>query len=246
MLLLGGLLVLTSCGTSTGATAFGGALFGGMIGSAVGGISGGPRGSSIGTLIGSAAGAMAGVAVDNALQQKADTYYGDASVTKDHYNDNRRSSGERNMNVKETYDPVYNDVVDLSMPKAEVENVDSAVLFPNTPYPIYVENMRFINNTNTPHIAQNELVTIQFEIRNISETTITNIVPVVMETTGNKRLQISPATLIEQVPGGSAIRYSTFVKAQDNLKNGTAHFDIYVTANGAIVSKKTQFDVALN
>ncbi len=245
-LLIGSLLILTSCGTTTGTSAFSGALFGGMIGSAVGGIAGGPRASSIGTLIGGAAGGLAGVAVDNALQKQAQTYYGDANVVQDSYNDNRRADGMRNMNVKETYDPVYNDVVDLSMPKAHVENKDSAVLFPNTQYPIYIENSQFINNTSTPHIAQNEMVCIQFEIRNISETTITNVVPVVMETTGNKRLQISPATLIEQIPGGTALRYSTFVKAQDNLKSGTAHFDIYITANGALVSQKVSFDVPLN
>ncbi len=247
-LLVSSLLILTSCSTttSTTSTAFGGALFGGMIGSAVGGISGGPRGSSIGTLIGGAAGAMAGVAVDNALQKKAQTYYGDADVNKDSYNDNRRASGMRNMNVRESYDPVYNDIVDLRMPKAHVESTDSAILFPNTQYPIYIENTHFLNSTATPHIAQNEMVSIQFEIRNISETTITNVVPVVIETTGNKRLQISPATLIEQIPGGSALRYSTFVKAQDNLKSGTAHFDIYITANGAMVSQKVSFDVPLN
>ncbi len=245
-LIISSLLILTSCSTSSTSTVFGGALFGGMIGSAVGGISGGPRGSSIGTLIGGAAGAVAGVAVDNALEKTAQTYYGDANVAKDTYNDNRRANGMRNMNTKETYDPVYNDIVDLKMPQAHVESTDSAVLFPNTQHPIYIENTHFLNSTATPHIAQNEMVSIQFEIRNISETTITNVVPVVIETTGNKRLQISPATLIEQVPGGTALRYSTFVKAQDNLKSGTAHFDIYITANGALVSQKVSFDVPLN
>ena len=57
VLSLGGVLLLSSCGTYTEAGATTGGWFGSIIGSAIGGIAGGPRGSDIGTLIGMAGGA---------------------------------------------------------------------------------------------------------------------------------------------------------------------------------------------
>lgn len=61
------LVVMSSCGTYTGA----GASFGSILGSAIGGIAGGGRGSDIGTIIGMAGGAAIGAAADNARQKRA-------------------------------------------------------------------------------------------------------------------------------------------------------------------------------
>ena len=78
VLSLGGVLLLSSCGTYTEAGATTGGWFGSIIGSAIGGIAGGPRGSDIGTLIGMAGGAVVGAAVgqaaDEAQQKKMEQY----------------------------------------------------------------------------------------------------------------------------------------------------------------------------
>lgn len=71
---LGGMMLLSSCGTASGTGAFVGGQFGHVIGSAIGGISGGWRGQHVGSLVGTVGGAVAGAAigaaVDNAQQRK--------------------------------------------------------------------------------------------------------------------------------------------------------------------------------
>ena len=75
---LGALMLLSSCGTYTGAGAVTGGSFGSIIGSAIGGISGGWRGSNVGSLIGMAGGAVVGAAIgsaaDRAEQQRYEEY----------------------------------------------------------------------------------------------------------------------------------------------------------------------------
>ena len=70
---MGGMMLLSSCGTATGTGAFVGGQFGHVIGSAIGAISGGWRGQHVGSLVGTVGGAVAGAAigaaVDNAQQR---------------------------------------------------------------------------------------------------------------------------------------------------------------------------------
>lgn len=72
------LLMLSSCGTYTGAGAYTGSTFGSILGSAIGGIAGGARGSDIGTIVGMAGGAVVGAAIGSAAdkveQQRHDTW----------------------------------------------------------------------------------------------------------------------------------------------------------------------------
>ena len=70
--------------------------------------------------------------------------------------------------------------------------------------------------------------------------------PMVQETTGNKRLLISPSTMIETLDAHKAIRYTAFISAQDNLKTGAAHFRISVLAGKTLVSNIVEFDIPLN
>ena len=99
---LGAVLLLTSCGTYTGAGAVTGGSFGSIIGSAIGGIAGGRHGSNVGTLIGMAGGAAVGAAVgaaaDNAQQRQYEDYQ---------YTPQRRSSSsasQRRYNYDDNYD----------------------------------------------------------------------------------------------------------------------------------------------
>ena len=63
ILLMGTLMLLSSCGTYTASGAYTGSSLGSILGSAIGGISGGPRGSDVGTIVGMAGGAIIGGAI---------------------------------------------------------------------------------------------------------------------------------------------------------------------------------------
>lgn len=65
-------LVVSSCGTYTGAGAYAGASLGGHIGSVLGCITGGHRGSDLGALVGMAGGAAVGAMIGAAADQKVD------------------------------------------------------------------------------------------------------------------------------------------------------------------------------
>jgi hypothetical protein len=112
--------------------------------------------------------------------------------------------------------------------------------------PIVISNARFINDQNTTHIAKGELVKISFEVKNATGDALTNVVPVVKETTGNKHLFISPSTLVERLAGHKAIRYTAYVSAEKSLKTGTAHFVISVYSNDQLISNTIEFDIDLN
>lgn len=88
---VGALLLLSSCGTYTGAGAYTGGTFGSMIGSAIGGIAGGPRGSDIGMLIGMAGGAAVGAAVGAAADDAQQRQYEEHRMSVER----RRSSMEQ-------------------------------------------------------------------------------------------------------------------------------------------------------
>lgn len=225
-LLMMGVVTMTSCGTAASG-AFNGATFGGIIGSCIGGISGGPRGSDIGTLVGMATGAAAGVAIGSAVERRAQgdgyAYSGGGAA--------EYGAAERSEQ------PVYDDVITLQPQRQGAAEQNTSIV---------VDNVRFINDAGTMHIARGELVKISFEIRNTTAGDITNIVPVVDETTRNKRLMHSPTTMVESLGPHKGIRYTAYISAQDNLRTGTAHFRIYVMTGNAVVSNVIEFDIPLN
>lgn len=232
-----GALIVSSCG-STGSGAFSGAMLGGVIGSCIGGIGGGPRGSDIGTLIGMAGGAAAGAAIANAADQQQARAYNATRAYNDSYAD---STSDYADPAERSDKPVYDDVITMGDTRQE-QQMPAAQKYATN---IRIENVRFINSSNTTHIAKGELVKISFELRNVTDSHWTNIVPTVQETTGNKRLIVSPSTLIESLAPRKAIRYTAFVSAQKNLRTGTAHFRLYVTSNGDVMSNVEEFDIPL-
>lgn len=235
--LIVGAIIVSSCG-STGSGAFSGAMLGGVIGSCIGGIGGGPRGSDIGTLVGMAGGAAAGAAIANAAEQQQARAYNAARYSNDSY-DSYSSQGSDPGERSEK--PVYDDVITMDGGQTQQQKEDAKAYATD----IRIDNIRFINNSNTTHISKGELVKISFEVRNVTNSASTNIVPMVQETTGNKRILISPSTMIESLAPHKAIRYTAFVSAQKNLKTGTAHFRLCVMSNGGVVSNVEEFDIPL-
>lgn len=238
VILIVGAIILSSCGTASSG-AFSGAMLGGVVGSCIGDISGGPRGSDIGTLVGMATGAMAGAAIGNAAEaQQRNSYYSQQSERVRSYTDDAAYSDPSGRSEQ----PIYDDVINMAPSSVSVQQLQ-AVKYDTD---IVIDNVRFINSDNTQHISKGELVKIAFDIRNVSNRTLRNIVPVVRETTANKRLIVSPSTMIEALDAHKVIRYTAYVSAQENLKTGTAHFQVSVMTGGAVVSNTVDFDIPLN
>lgn len=254
---LAGVLMLTSCG-STESGLFTGAAFGSIIGSCIGGIAGGPRGHDVGTLVGLASGAAMGAAVGHANER---SYYtaDQASYSNSNYSSTTEDISGYSSNA------VYDDVITMQPAVLKASDVtttgesyvrDTTVTLnqlqealsnaPVSQYAVTIQNVRFINDSNTEHISKGELVKIAFEMRNTSGSTLAGLVPSVEETTGNKRLMISPSTMIESLASKRALRYTAYVSAQKNLKTGTAHFRVSVKSNNAVISNVVEFDIPLN
>lgn len=133
-----------------------------------------------------------------------------------------------------------------SVPTVPLSRIEAAEAQHSSAFPITIQNARFINDMGDMHIGRGEVVQIVFEVRNTTSNTVYNVVPTVQETTGNKRLFISPSTTIESLAPHSAIRYTAYVSAQTNLKTGTAHFSVKVLSANQLISNVVEFDVALN
>ncbi len=237
LILIVGAIMMTSCNTASNG-AFSGAMFGGVIGSCIGGINGGPRGSDVGTLVGMMAGAATGAAIGSAVEsQQTRAYY---ALPPEEIRDGNRGITYDDQSGR-SEKPVYDDVIQMDKKSVDINEIQT----PRYDTDIRIENVRFVNDANTQHISKGELVKISFEVCNVSDSVTLNIVPMVKETTDNKRILVSPATMIENLGAHKAIRYTAFVSAQKNLKTGTAHFQISVMSGTEVISNIVEFDIPL-
>lgn len=208
-------LALSGCGTYAGQGANTGAGLGSILGSAIGGISGGHRGSDIGTVVGMAGGAVIGAAVgssaDKARQRKVERHQypyenvgeGDAESGFDPNN-----SGDDRI----VFDEAPNSV------NGEMANNTSGFGFSNGE--VEIRNIAFVDSDGDGILRASEECKVSFEIMNRSRQPLHNVTPMVKETTGNKRVYISPSILIERIMPHRGIRYTAAVVGASKLKNG--------------------------
>ena len=265
---LGALMLLSSCGTYTGAGAVTGGSFGSIIGSAIGGISGGWRGSNVGSLIGMAGGAVVGAAIgsaaDKAEQQRYEEYaqqrrYEDYRRTRaserrmsqygqngeqrgyDNQRDNQRGYGNDQSGFDSSNsgdDRLYGFDEDFN---AKPDSVSVTAL--SLPA-IEIRNPRIIDATHDGMLSRGEEVRMVFEIFNNSQKPIFQILPTVAEITGNKHIRVSENVLVESIMPGRGIRYTAVVKADDRLKDGEAIIRIGVLhQNKEVVSQSREFPI---
>lgn len=269
VLSLSALLLLSSCGTYTGLGAYAGASFGTKLGSAIGGIAGGPRGSDIGTIVGMAGGAIVGGAIgaqaDQAQQQERSRYEARSAYDRG-YNDglNSGNSAYNNSNADANgsgFDPSnsgddtlydFNDSdYTGSYSATQPEKVTPTVRYdgikaarPNMAGLVEVRNARFVDDNQNGRLNAGELCKVIFEVQNTSQNMLTDIQPVVIETTGNRQIAISPGIHVERIAPGKGIRYTAMVKAGRKLKDGISCFRVYAAqGNGRIVSNVCEFNV---
>ena len=259
LLMLCSSLVMGSCDTYTGSGAYAGGSIGSILGSAIGGLSGGPRGSDMGTIIGMAGGAVVGAVIGSqADQAKADreaayqqdrverrsgSDYSNAPVT-----DNPEIFDSNNGGDDRLYDFKGKDYTGdysaqqptTSMPSATVEELGARFSYSPT---LEIVNARFVDDNEDNCLNRNETCKVIFEIVNRGHEPVYDVVPTVVETTGNKHIFISPSIHVEKISPGSGVRYTAMVKADRKLKDGMARFCVSVIHEGKSISKVNEFNI---
>ena len=261
---LGALMLLSSCGTYTGAGAITGGSFGSIIGSAIGGISGGWRGSNVGSLIGMAGGAVVGAAIgsaaDKAEQQRYEEY-----AQQRRYEDYRRTrASERRMSQygqngeQRGYDNQRgygNDQSGFDSSNSGDDRLygfdedfnakpDSVSVTALSLPAIEIRNPHIIDASRDGYLNRGEECRVVFEIFNNSTKPAFRIQPSVSEVTGNRHIRVSQNVLVESIMPGKGIRYTAIVKADDRLKDGEAVIRIGVLQrNKEITSQTKEFTI---
>ena len=259
LLMLCSSLVMSSCDTYTGSGAYAGGSIGSILGSAIGGLSGGPRGSDMGTIIGMAGGAVVGAFIgsqadqaqadreaayqQDRVERRSGSDYSNTPVT-----DNPEIFDSNNGGDDRLYDFKGKDYTGdysaqqptTSMPTAPVEELGARFSYSPT---LEIVNARFVDNNEDNCLNRNETCKVIFEIVNRGHEPVYDVVPTVVETTGNKHIFISPSIHVEKISPGSGVRYTAMVKADRKLKDGMARFCVSVIHEGKSISKVNEFNI---
>lgn len=85
-----------------------------------------------------------------------------------------------------------------------------------------VRNIRFIDSGRNQTINSEETCKIIFEVVNEGNRVVHNVVPIVEEVSGMKKLYISPSTMVERIAPNDGIRYTATLEAGKRIKTGIA------------------------
>lgn len=91
-----------------------------------------------------------------------------------------------------------------------------------------IRNIRFIDDSRNHVINSGENCKVIFEIMNEGNKTAYNVVPVVVETTGMKRIYISPSVMIEQITPRNGVKYTANISAGERIKTGNVTIRIAI------------------
>ena len=229
-----GAMLLSSCST-TESGASNGAFFGSIIGSAIGGISGGHRGSDIGTLVGMAGGAVVGTAIGQASEKAEQRKY-------DEYMRRRTDSGFDPNNGGDDRIVMETEVPSNTVSLDELKNMTGYNVNINESIQLRHEN--FTDANGDGNISPGEECKVSFEIMNNSDVEIFNVIPTVIETTGNKHIHISPTVRVESIKPHQGVRYTATILADKRLKDGNAVIRVTVTqGQNDIASMAKEFNI---
>jgi hypothetical protein len=106
-----------------------------------------------------------------------------------------------------------------------------------------IRNARFIDDNEDGTIQRGELCKIIFEVYNVGKQSVTDVVPTVLETTGNKHIYISPNMHVERIDPGKGIRYTAIITSDNGLRNGTVRFCVSVVQGNRNISKVSEFNI---
>lgn len=124
--------------------------------------------------------------------------------------------------------------------QSSVENLASNLKYtPN----IEIRNARFVDENQNGKIERGEMSKVIFEVYNRGKQTLYDVVPTVVEASGNRHIFISPNMHVEQLQPGKGIRYTALVKADNKLKDGSAKICVSVVQGGKSISKVSEFNI---
>lgn len=252
-------LMLSSCGSYMASGAYTGSSLGSILGSAIGGLSGGPRGSDWGTIIGMAGGAVVGTAIgsaaDKAQQERISDYHQRIQDREDarqsgYYNRQQETQGYDNsgFNPGNTGD----DRIDFDMPapkgatgsapSVSSRSLSATGVKANGPQ-LVISNVHYEDQGSDNVLKAGEVNKISFDLKNLSGTTVYDVEPQVVETTGNRHILVSPSIRVESIAPGSGIRYTATIVGDRSLRKGYANFEISAKASNGVSAVAQNFEV---
>lgn len=263
-----GAIMLSSCSTADSG-ASNGAFFGSILGSAIGGISGGHRGSDIGTIVGMAGGAIAGAAIGSANEKKEQKKYEEyLRQRNERYSREYQKREISRMNDESGFDPNNggDDRIEMEPESPATASVRNSSDEPYTTVEaktvtldqlkamtnynvninerIQLRNVSFVDADGNGEIQPEEECKVSFEIMNNSDVEIFDVVPTVIEVSGNKHIHISPGIRVESIKPHQGVRYSATVKADKRLKDGNAVIRVAVAqGQNDIMSQVKEFNI---
>ena len=263
-----GAIMLSSCSTADSG-ASNGAFFGSILGSAIGGISGGHRGSDIGTIVGMAGGAIAGAAIGSANEKKEQKKYEEyLRQRNERYSREYQKREISRMNDESGFDPNNggDDRIEMEPESPATASVRNSSDEPYTTVEaktvtldqlkamtnynvninerIQLRNVSFVDADGNGEIHPEEECKVSFEIMNNSDVEIFDVVPTVIEVSGNKHIHISPGIRVESIKPHQGVRYSATVMADKRLKDGNAVIRVAVAqGQNDITSQVKEFNI---
>lgn len=106
-----------------------------------------------------------------------------------------------------------------------------------------IRNARFIDDNQDGVIQRGELCKIIFEVYNVGTQPVIDVVPTIIETTGNKHIYISPNMHVERIDPHKGIRYTAIITSDRGLRNGSARFCVSVVQGNRNISKVSEFNI---
>ena len=127
-----------------------------------------------------------------------------------------------------------------SMPSATVEELGARLSYCPS---LEIVNARFVDANEDNCLNRDETCKLIFEVMNRGQYPVFDVVPTVIEMTGNRHIFISPSIHIEKIAPGSGVRYTAMVKSDRKLKDGMARFCVSVIHEGKSISKVNEFNI---
>lgn len=202
--ILAAALIFSGCGTSQTMAGdpnavLAGAAIGSNVGGAIGGLIGDSNGSWRGGYRGSVIGSIIGTVAGAAIAHAATA---------------PKKQEEHSYRIERTQP--YPPQSEVSRPASAIDQ-------------LRIRNIRFIDDSRDHVIHSGENSKVIFEIINEGNEPAYNVVPVVTETTGMKRIHISSSVMIEQITPRNGVKYTANISAGDKIKTGEIHIRIAVT-----------------
>jgi hypothetical protein len=107
-----------------------------------------------------------------------------------------------------------------------------------------IRHAQLLDTSRDGVLSRGEEARMVFEIYNTSGKPVFQVLPTVVELTGNKHIHISENVLVESIMPGRGIRYTAVIKADNRLKDGEAVIRISVLQeNKEIASQAKEFPI---